>query len=212
MPSLLACDFTNIAAGLRKVRESGCKWLHMDVMDGHFVPEISFGTQMIASVRSCCDLVLDIHLMTFNPAEGVDSMYRAGADRLTFHIEAETHAHRIATEIKNKGMACGIAIVPSTPLCQIEELFEHIDQIVIMTVNPGWGGQNLISSTLDKVERLSNIKSRGNYDFSIIIDGGFSKSTAKSVWAAGTEIAVMGSAFFSAEDSKRIINDCLGAC
>jgi len=177
-------------------------------MDGNFVPPITFGAQMAAAVRSRTKLPLDAHLMTTNPGSHLDSFIHAGVDRFTFHIEAEIHAHRLIGEIQKAGIKAGISIVPSTPVSRIEELLCLVDQVLVMTVNPGWGGQSLISETLLKVCKLDALRRNGAGDFLICIDGGFGKETASEVWEAGVDAAVMGSAFFGADNPAQILQEC----
>jgi len=207
-PSLLAADFTEIGKAVRRVEESGADWIHLDVMDGCFVPEITFGSQMISAVRGITSLPLDVHLMTVNPASRLDSFLQAGTDRFTFHIEAEVHAHHLLNTIRKSGMKAGISIVPSTPISAIEEVLDIADQVLVMTVNPGWGGQHLISSTLKKVRELWNLRESGLGDYLICMDGGFSTETAPDVWEAGADVAVMGTAFFGSHNCAELLKKC----
>ena len=199
-PSILAADFGNMAAAIRLAEDSGADWIHLDVMDGCFVPPISFGAQMVSAIRSLTTLPLDAHLMTVHPANHVKSFADAGTDILTFHVEGEVHANRLAGEIRSSGMKAGISIVPSTPVSVIQDLLPFIDQVLVMTVNPGWGGQGLIPETLMKIKKLAQLRNDGAEDFLIVMDGGFSPQTSSEIWRAGTDVAVMGSAFFGAEN------------
>jgi len=205
-PSILAADFGKIDRAIGLIEQAGGDWIHLDVMDGVFVPPITFGAQMIQSIRKLTELVLDAHLMTINPGSHLDAFARAGADRFTFHIETEVHSHRLISQINDLGISSGIAIVPSTPISAIEELLDIVDQVLIMTVNPGWGGQSMIAKTLEKVRRLEKLRLEGGGDFLICIDGGFKLENSHEIWDAGVDVAVMGSAFFEAENPGELLD------
>jgi len=207
-PSILAAEFGNIGKTISLIERSGGDWIHLDVMDGVFVPPITFGAQMIQSIRRLTELTLDVHLMTVKPGNHLDAFVKAGADRFTFHIEAEIHSHRLLREINNLGIASGIAIVPSTPVSAIEELLDIVDQVLVMTVNPGWGGQMMIAKTLAKVQKLKKLRLEGGADFLICIDGGFKSENSHEIWDSGVDVAVMGSAFFEAENPEKMLDRC----
>ena len=210
-PSILAADFSNISDEISIAAESGADWIHLDIMDGSFVPPISFGTQMVATVRQLTNLPLDAHLMIVNPRLHVKSFIDVGVDRLTFHIESEIHAHRLVSIIRDAGVVPGISLNPATPISSIIELLEFVDQVLVMSVNPGYSGQKLIPSTLNKVRTLVELRNKGAGEYLIVVDGGFCESTASDVWGAGVDVAVMGSAFFDNANPKASMHTCRNA-
>ena len=198
-PSLLSADFAHLEAALTFIEQKHSASVHIDVMDGSFVPEISYGQPVIASLRKHTKLPFDVHLMVEHPEQQVDSFAAAGADWITFHIEGTVHVHRLIEHIKSLGKKAGIAFVPSTPVSALSEILPLVDLVLVMTVNPGFGGQALISSCVDKIEELSAIKKAKNLSFDISVDGGVNKATAPFVIGAGADILVSGSAFFKGE-------------
>ncbi len=199
-PSVLSADFVNMKKGIRLVESASCEWIHLDVMDGSFVPPITFGHQMIKSIRNITDLILDAHLMIDSPERQIDYLSEAGADYITVHYENTIHTHRILQQIKSKGMKAGIAIVPSTPVSVLSELLPFTDLVLVMTVNPGFGGQSLIPECIQKIYLLNEIREDKGYSYLISADGGINRETAPLIRKAGLDIAVAGSAFFNAED------------
>ncbi len=197
-PSLLSADFSDMGAALRLIESARADWIHLDVMDGRFVPNLTFGPKMVADLRSLSSLPFDVHLMTLEPERLVPAFIDAGADWITFHVEATVHAHRHIETIKSAGKKAGIAIVPSTPLSSIEELLPFLDLVLVMTVDPGFGGQSLVPSCLDKVRRLGGMRMERGLGFRISVDGGINRDTAPKALAAGAEVLVVGSAFFGA--------------
>ena len=198
-PSLLSADFSNLAGAVGTIKENSGSLVHIDVMDGHFVPQVSYGQPVIASVRKCTDLPFDVHLMVERPESSISSYTDAGADWVTFHIEATCHADRCVQIIHERGKKAGIALCPATPVSAIETLLPFVDLVLVMTVNPGWGGQKLIPYTVEKVRKLADIKRKEGFDYKISVDGGINSSTLPSVIDAGTDIVVSGSSFFKGE-------------
>lgn len=199
-PSVLACDFADIASGLAVIHKAEARWIHLDVMDGAFVPNISFGPKMVADIRSRTDRTLDVHLMVADPERFVDPFAEAGADYITFHAETAVHAHRLTQRIRDRNCRPGVAIVPSTPISTIEELLPVVDLVLVMTVNPGFGGQSLIPETIGKVARLAARRRDEGLGFRLSVDGGINHNTARAARDAGADVLVSGSAFFNADD------------
>ncbi len=173
--------------------------VHIDVMDGHFVPNLTIGPPVIRELRKRSTLPFDVHLMVTNPAEQAEWFIEAGADYLTFHIEAERHAHRLLSRICSAGIKAGISVVPSTPISLLQDVLPFVDLVLVMTVNPGFGGQTMIASCLEKVRDLKKIKRDRGLSYIVSVDGGVNAATLPSVLDAGTDLVVSGSAFFSGE-------------
>ncbi len=202
-PSILSADFARIADAVALIEKSRGDWVHLDVMDGTFVPNITFGPKMVADIRPLTKLPLDVHLMIEHPDRIIPAFVKAGADHITFHVENNVHVHRIVSQIQDTGLKAGISIVPSTPVSAIGELLDTVDIILVMTVNPGWGGQELIPKCLEKVRVLDSLRRENNYHFLISVDGGVNRDTAQAVREAGTDVLISGSSFFAAADPPR---------
>lgn len=195
-PSLLSADFSDLASAFKFIEEKGSSFVHVDVMDGHFVPQVSYGQPVISSIRKCTRLPFDVHLMIERPENSIVSYIESGADFVTFHIEATCHADRCVQLVHDAGKKAGIALCPATPLSAVEELLPFVDIVLVMSVNPGWGGQKLIPYTIEKIRKLADIQREKNFKYLISVDGGINQETLEDVLEAGTDIVVSGSSFF----------------
>lgn len=205
-PSLLSADFANLASELQDIERGGADLVHLDVMDYHFVPNLTFGAPIIKALRPHTKLLFDVHLMTEHPETYFADLEKAGADLVSFHTEAAVHHDRLVHDIQERGMKAGIALNPGTPLSMIEELLPILDFVLIMSVNPGFGGQKFIPYSLDKIRRLREMANQvGREDLDIEVDGGVGPANAKALADAGVTIAVAGSAVFGKEDRKAAI-------
>lgn len=199
-PSLLSADFGNLGGALEKINASAAGAIHFDVMDGSFVPEISFGQVVLRSIRSLSALPFDVHLMIDNPGRQIDSFAKAGADWITFHYENSiSQAEGLLAEIKRLGKKAGISIKPGTPVSALQNLLKSADIILIMTVEPGYGGQKLIPECLEKIAELSKLRRENGFGYKISVDGGVNAETLPSVIESGADIVVSGSAFFKGD-------------
>ena len=203
-PSLLAANFSNLASEIQQIEVSGAEWTHLDVMDGNFVSELSFGSKMVRDLRPLSRTVFDVHLMITHPEKLIDDFIKAGADYLTIHWEASLHINKILSSIRELGKKAGVSIIPSTPVSAIEEILPIVDLVLIMTVNPGFGGQKLIPQCLEKVKLLKSLREKSSYSYLISVDGGVNQETAPLVRDAGADVLVAGEAFFRAEDKTAI--------
>ncbi len=199
-PSILAADYANFASELKRIEETSAEYVHIDIMDGQFVPNITFGADVVASMRKHSKLVFDCHLMVVNPERFVDAFAQAGADIMTIHAESTLHIHGALQKIKKAGMKSGVVINPGTPISAIEPVLSLVDQVLIMTVNPGFGGQAFIPEMLEKVQKVAKIRDEKGYDFDIEVDGGVDNKTIKACYQAGANVFVAGSYLFKASD------------
>lgn len=204
-PSILSADFANLANEIRDVEKGGADYIHVDVMDGHFVPNITIGPLIVEAIRPVTKLPLDVHLMIENPDRYIEEFVKAGADIITVHQEACIHLHRTIMMIKEQGVRAGVVLNPATPVSLIEEMLPELDMVLLMTVNPGFGGQRFIPSVLKKVEELSKLREALELDFEIEIDGGVNIETAGLCTDAGADVLVAGSAVYNQEDRAAAI-------
>ncbi len=209
-PSILSADFAKLGDEIKEVERGGADYIHVDVMDGHFVPNITIGPLIAEAIRPVTDLPLDVHLMIENPDRYIPQFVKAGADILTVHAEACPHLHRTIQLIKNEGARAGVVLNPATPVDMIKHVIEDIDMILLMTVNPGFGGQSFISSVVPKIREAARLVEEKNPKVEIEVDGGINPETARTVTEAGATVLVAGSAVFNKEDRAEAIRAIRG--
>lgn len=203
-PSILGADFKRLGEQVQEVDRAGAPYIHLDIMDGAFVPSISFGMPVIESLRSCTDKVFDVHMMVEEPGRYVDAMKKAGADLICVHQEACIHLDRTINQIKEAGLMAGVALNPATPVSTLSCILDQVDMVLIMSVNPGFGGQKFIPYTLDKIRELRNLCNEKGLSMRIQVDGGISPSNVREVIEAGADVIVAGSAVFKGDAGKNV--------
>jgi ribulose-phosphate 3-epimerase len=209
-PSILAADFASLGEAVRAVERTGISMLHVDVMDGHFVPPISIGTPVVASLRQATRLRLDVHLMVERPEQHIEAFATAGADMISVHQEATPHLDRVLGMIRERGCRAGAVVNPSTPVSTLSEVLGKVDYVLIMSVNPGWGGQAYIPEATEKIRRLREMRDRAGTDFLIEVDGGIGPDNVAEVVRAGAQILVAGTSIFRAPDPAAAVRLMIG--
>ena len=206
-PSLLSADFSRLSEEVDAVQDAGADWLHLDVMDGNFVPNITIGPPVIAAIKRCAEVPLDVHLMIDRPERYVKDFQSAGADILSIHPEACVHLHRALVEIRDSGMKAGVALNPSTGICAIENVLAELDIVMVMTVNPGFGGQSFIPTMFPKIKAIRKMIDESGYDILLEVDGGVSPKNSSELTKAGVNVLVAGSAVFGTRSYKVSIDN-----
>jgi ribulose-phosphate 3-epimerase len=204
-PSILSADFCRLGEEVRAMEKAGADYIHVDVMDGHFVPNLTIGPAIVKAVRRCTSLPLDVHLMIERPEDFLSDFAKAGANILTVHVEAVIHLHRTLSEIKKEGMRAGVSLNPSTPVCLIEPALDYADLVLVMSVNPGFGGQELIPEVLPKIKEIRRLITRNGRPVELEVDGGITVDNIGAVADAGADVFVSGSGIFGTPDYAKTI-------
>ncbi|MCM3587142.1 ribulose-phosphate 3-epimerase [Mesobacillus maritimus] len=204
-PSILSADFSRLGEEIKDVEQGGADYIHVDVMDGHFVPNITIGSLIVDAIRPVTKLPLDVHLMIENPDQYIEDFAKAGADYITVHVEACRHLHRTIHQIKSLGVKAGVVLNPATPVESITSIIDDVDMVLLMTVNPGFGGQKFIHSVLPKIRQVHNLAAARGLDIEIEVDGGVNEETAKLCIEAGANVLVAGSAVYNNKDRGQAI-------
>ena len=204
-PSLLSADFVRLAEEIARVEAAGADWLHLDIMDGHFVPNLTFGPPVVAAIRKISKLPLDVHLMVSNPAALVEQFAEAGANYLTVHVETEPHLHRLVNRIRELGVKPAVTLNPATSVDLLDEILSEVDMVLVMSVNPGFGGQKFIENTYKKIAETKDLIISNNSTALIQVDGGVNLDNAGKLFESGADVLVAGNAVFSSENPERTI-------